>query len=419
MPSNVLHLAEWTPAEVECRPDVVAVLQDTFRADVSPARESEGPGRWRVRPSGVVGLARVGPTTVVVRPRIPVRNVLLLAVATRTPWAGSEVSALPDDELHLALARLYVTTVERTLAQGVLRGYRGQQDFLSTVRGRIDLAEQIRRHPGRAFPLAVTYQEHDEDVPENRIVKAAAVALARLGFDDPHLGRGLQRILGALSGVTPIAHSERPVVHWSRLNERYQPAVALAQLVLDGVGLDLVAGSAAARSLTLDMPRLFETFLAHELGRRLAARRGVSRPQDTHWWLDEARRVPLRPDLVWDVDGAPAAVIDAKYQSVGPRDNHGANLYQMLAYCTALDLPDGHLIYAHADSAPPLPVRVVHSGPTIHVHALDLALPFPSVLAQLDVLATEVSTIRERSPAPSGAQRAVRAPDHSPSAARP
>lgn len=402
MSSDVLRLAEWTSSEIECGPDVVAVLQDVFRADVSPARSGSGPGRWHVRPSGVVGIARAGSTTVVVRPRIPVRNVLLLAVATTTSWGSSDTSAHSGDDLHLALARLFVTTVERTLGEGVLRGYRTQRADLTTVRGRIDLAEQIRRRPGRNLPLAVRYQEHDEDVAENRIVKAAASALARLGFDDPHLGRGLHRVLGTLRSVTLPAHGERPDVHWTRLNERYRAAVELAQLVLDGVGIDLVAGNVAARSLTLDMPRVFETFLARELGRRLVARRGVARSQDTRWSLDDDGRSPLRPDLVWDVDGGPAAVIDAKYQTVGPRDNHGANLYQMLAYCTALDLPDGHLVYAHADGAPPGPVRVVRSGPTIHVHALDLAAPFASVLGQLDVIAADVSTIRGRRPAPSG-----------------
>ncbi len=51
-----------------------------------------------------------------------------------------------------------------------------------------------------------------------------------------------------------------------------------------------------------------------------------------------------------------------------------ADLYQMLAYCTALHLPRGHLVYArgNADAARHV---VRHSGVQIVCHALDLARP--------------------------------------------
>ena len=42
----------------------------------------------------------------------------------------------------------------------------------------------------------------------------------------------------------------------------------------------------------------------------------------------------------------PRAVIDAKYKAEKPAGYPNADLYQMLAYCTALRLSDGHLVYA-------------------------------------------------------------------------
>ncbi|MDO8147517.1 hypothetical protein Q6350_03645 [Isoptericola sp. b515] len=389
---EVHHLTEWTTDDIECSLDVVALLQDVFRADVSPRRSADGSPVWRVRPSGVVGIARTDDVVVVVRPRIPVENVLRLAGASATPWHDDAAPAGAVADLHLALARLFVRTVERTLGEGVLRGYRQQREDLLTVRGRIDLAEQIRRRPGRNLPLAVSYEEHDEDVLENRLIKSAAVALQRLRFDDEPVRRGLHRIVMTLQGVTAEPATQPHEVLWTRLNERYRPAVGLAQLVLDGTGIDLTVGGVAAQTLTLPMHEIFEDFLAHELGRRLGERGGRVYPQDVRWTLDADRTVGLRPDLVWDQEGHPVAVVDAKYQRVGPRDTHGDNAYQLLAYCTALGLPEGHLVYAEAVGPIPPPLRVVRGGPTIHLHALDLAAPFAEVMAQLDGIARVIAS---------------------------
>ena len=64
------------------------------------------------------------------------------------------------------------------------------------------------------------------------------------------------------------------------------------------------------------------------------------------YYLDQAGQVPLRPDIVWKIGGTTAAVIDAKYKAEKPAGYPNADLYQLLAYCTILGLPVGHLVYA-------------------------------------------------------------------------
>ncbi|MDE0667477.1 MAG: hypothetical protein F4236_04375 [Acidimicrobiia bacterium] len=71
-------------------------------------------------------------------------------------------------------------------------------------------------------------------------------------------------------------------------------------------------------------------------------------------YFDEGRAVSIMPDLVFRSAGADRFVADIKYklsdESVaGPN----ADLYQLLAYTTALDLPEGLLIYClNADGSP-------------------------------------------------------------------
>ncbi|WP_030588510.1 hypothetical protein [Streptomyces anulatus] len=67
-----------------------------------------------------------------------------------------------------------------------------------------------------------------------------------------------------------------------------------------------------------------------------------------------------------------------------------ADLYQMLAYCTALGLPDGHLVYARGYE-PSVTHRVRHAGIRIHQHALALDCPPGELLAEIAVIARSMA----------------------------
>lgn len=103
----------------------------------------------------------------------------------------------------------------------------------------------------------------------------------------------------------------------------------------------------------------------------------------------------MKPDLVWHVDGAPAAVLDAKYKTEKPAGFPDADLYQMLADCTALDLAEGHLIYAKGNESE-TSHEVRNAGVMIRAHALDLELTPVGLLGQVHDLATRVSGVGER-----------------------
>src|SRR5690606_26659703 len=146
---------------------------------------------------------------------------------------------------------------------------------------------------------AVRYDEHDEDVLENRLLLAAARALLRVRSAAPAHPR-LRRIMAALDDVSLVTFP-RPVpeVTWTRLNLRYRPAVELARLVLASEGVDLDRGAREAFGLTLDMNVVFEGFVVRAIGDALAAFGGRPSSQDAGWRLDEAGMVVLRPDLLW------------------------------------------------------------------------------------------------------------------------
>ena len=111
--------------------------------------------------------------------------------------------------------------------------------------------------------------------------------------------------------------------------------------------------------------------------------------------LDEARTIRMKPDLVlYGPDRAPCAVADAKYKAERPGGYPDADLYQMLAYCTALGLGEGHLVYAKGNAGHAAH-RVRHAGTVLHQHALDLDQDPVGLLADVaEVAARLVDTPR-------------------------
>ncbi len=71
-----------------------------------------------------------------------------------------------------------------------------------------------------------------------------------------------------------------------------------------------------------------------------------------------------------------------------------ADLYQLLAYATALNLPGGMLIYAEGE-AERANHEVRHSGKRLEVVTLDLSGTLDEVLTQVDALATKIALLRD------------------------
>ena len=108
-------------------------------------------------------------------------------------------------------------------------------------------------------------------------------------------------------------------------------------------------------------------------------------------WLDEDAQVALRPDVVWlDEVLRPLAVMDAKYKAEKPSGFPNADVYQSLAYATALDLGEAHLVYAQGNEDA-RSYRVVGDRVTVTAHTLDLAQEPSALLSQVGGLAKRVA----------------------------
>jgi 5-methylcytosine-specific restriction enzyme subunit McrC len=112
------------------------------------------------------------------------------------------------------------------------------------------------------------------------------------------------------------------------------------------------------------------------------------RPPTTR--LDEAGLIPLKPDLCLLQERKIIWVGDAKYKRLPVGAYRNADLYQLLAYTVALDLPGGMLIYAADEGVRVAEHVVIQAGKRLRVVALDLLAPRTNLLQQVRTIAQDI-----------------------------
>ncbi|WP_306191301.1 McrC family protein [Streptomyces sp. MK5] len=393
--ASCVELAEYAPAVGVALPESVGrALAAGDIVDAAP--DPYTPGRWQLRAGSKVGAVAVTVPgrderfVVRVAPKVPIARLFFLLGYSLDPkggWRDGEVDVGEHRDMLPALAHAVERQVDRALRQGLLQGYRATEESALVVRGRIREAEQIRRRFGATLPVEVVYDEFTTDIAENRILRTAVERLLRLPGVPRDVRRRLLHQRARLADVTPVVRGQRlPDWQPTRLNARYHHALRLARAVLGGSSPEHVPGGLRMDGFLLDMNKLFEDFVTVALREALRGSGHTARLQDSHH-LDEAAAVRMRPDFVlYGPDDTPCAVADAKYKAEKRGGYPDADLYQMLAYCTALGLGEGHLIYAKGNASHTAH-RVRHAGILIHQHALDLDQETAGLLADIEVVA--------------------------------
>ena len=348
----------------------------------------------------MVGVARVGDLTVELRPKIGPAAVLFLISYALDPraWRTEHASLARDVNLAEAVVPLFTRTTQHALRLGLLHGYRRREDTLTMVRGRVRMADQFRTHTGLPLPVEVTYDDFTPDILENQLLRTAVETLGQLHLRHTTSRTALARLRHQLNGISRITADRRgvPEPHWTRLNERYRPAVSLARLIITTAGLEARAGGQDASVFLVDMNVVFEWFIRVALLERLRLDDRTFPPavrgHAVH--LDVEHQVPLEPDLSWwDADRCIFAG-DCKYKrTMGSVPN--ADAYQMLAYLTALQLDEGLLIYAAGEEIPH-DVSVQYANKRIQIRIIDVTRPPADALAQIGELAEDISRIAAR-----------------------
>ena len=392
-----------TPLTVDKRDLLKEILPSV---SIEPIKHTSD--KYRLRPSSMVGALEIGDMSVLIEPKIGIPQLLSLAcyaLRLYKPQAQKlfdfqKAQAIPD-----VLALALIEAARRAFGRGLLRGYLSEEDALHTVRGRIRFDEQIRRRYGIPLPIELRFDEFTEDILANRLVKAAATRLRDMTLRSSEARRGLGWVAATLESVSLLEFRRRnvPEVRFDRLNEHYRDVVGLARLILLHSEFESFRGEVRASGFLIDMNKLFQEFVTQALRERLTVS-AATLQSEKKVPFDKDGSVTLEPDLSWWDSGKCTFVGDAKYKRIDDKSAPNADLYQILAYATALDVPGGLLIYAKGESDT-AKYNVMHSGKQLEVAALDLSGTLEDILERVSAIADRVKTLRQEAIAANAAAK--------------
>jgi 5-methylcytosine-specific restriction enzyme subunit McrC len=308
-------------------------------------------------------------------PKVPVHSVVhMLSVAHRFPFREQRADFSRLDAVLEVMARFFLALVEERLRLGLYRAYVEREENLQALRGRIVFQDDMRRNYLLRHRIFCRYAELTWDVPENQAIRQVAHLLSRWDFA-PRVRRRLSQIDAELGEITPTTLSSRAfdTFRYHRLNEDYRSIHELCRLILDGASLSEQRGTFSFPTFLIDMNKLFEDFVGEVVLRRRCWPMEVRCQKHEH--LAHGSKVRIVPDILVDVSHRTALVADCKYKRIEPVEFKNHDIYQVLAYCTALRVLRGLLIYPRHIGVVEDDLSILNTGVVIRVRTIDLNLP--------------------------------------------
>ena len=302
-------------------------------------------------------------------------------------------------------AELMAAILEKSIAVQLKRGlgkeYIPQTEALSSLRGKIDIAESIKTQSMLRKQLICTYDEFSVNSTMNRIIKSTVELLLRSTISKQRK-KNLMKLLVYFGEVDFIdLHTVNWNVQYNRNNQTYRMLISICYLVVKGLLQTQSNGSTKLMDFLDEqrMCRLYEKFIL-EYYRKEYKNQITANASQIPWQLDneENSMLPvMQSDIMLRCDDR-VLIIDAKYYEHSTQVQfdkhtlHSGNLYQIFTYVKnkEYELRDrdhkvsGMLLYAKTDEEI-YPDNVYQmSGNQITVRTLDLNLPFAEIARQLD-----------------------------------
>ena len=297
-------------------------------------------------------------------------------------------------------AAILATGVSSLIKRGLGREYMEQTETLSTLRGKIDISESIKKQTFLRKQLICSYDEFSVNSYMNRIIKTTTNLLLKSDISKTRK-KQLRKLMVFFVDVDLLDITEiNWRINYNRNNQTYRMLISICYLVVKGLLQTTSEGSVKLMNFLDEqrMSRLFEKFVL-EFYRREYPQISVNASQ-IPWSVDDGVRYML-PIMQSDVTlkfEDKILIIDTKFyaRTTQKRYNtqtlHSANLYQMFAYVKnwasqksrPSNLVSGLILYEKPDDDTHLDESYVFSGNEISVKTINLNIDFNEIAGQLN-----------------------------------
>jgi 5-methylcytosine-specific restriction enzyme subunit McrC len=350
---RIIELPEYKPIrllESEVPKTVGEILWRNYNQQVAvdfPSIKTEG--KWQLTAKGWAGhIPLTSKLSLVLKPKVELNNLFgMLEYAYRLKsfnFLEGLINCQTLEEFYEQLAHILARRVLDRSRRGFYRTYLNEIDHLPYLRGQLDLQQSLQSPWEVKFKCH--YQEHTGDIEENQILGWTLFYIARTGLCTERVLPTIRQAYRTLQGfVTLTPHGPQACIGrlYNRLNDDYQPLHALCRFFLEQSGPSHELGHHTMLPFLVDMPRLYELFVAEWLKSHLPSNLTL-KPQE-HVYIGQTEGLQFKIDLVlYDVLSEVArCVMDTKYKT--PDHPSTEDVSQVATYALAKGCHEAILIY--------------------------------------------------------------------------
>jgi len=305
--------------------------------------------KWLLTNQGWVGYIPVSSDLLItLKPRVAIENIFrMLEYAYNLKsmhFLREQVHCESLQDFFNILAGILAKRILTRTKKGLYKAYRDENERLSYVCGRIDVNQQLKSPWSPKLPCH--YQDCTPDIADNQILLWTLYNIIRSGLCRDE---NLQLVHRAFRSVQKVAHmvpfTARQCTgrYYNRLNLDYQPMHNLCWFFLEHSGPQFATGKQMMIPFMVNMPRLYELFVAQWLK--------VNLPEELELKFQEKVQINASTMLYFNIDlviydkqtEEALYVLDTKYKigdSVSPDD-----FAQIVTYALAKKCPEAVLVY--------------------------------------------------------------------------
>ena len=272
----------------------------------------------------------------------------MLSTLRDSPFKGAGRASLFDAKMPLLdiYAALFLGLVGELIKRGVRSDYIKIRKNVSFLKGRLLVAEQLRRnthHPERFY---TEYQEYQFNRPANRLIKTTLALLLQSSTNirNQRLAREYSFVFDEVPSSLDVDQDFQRV-KTDRSMGHYKDVLSWCKVLLKGHGPTASAGEFSTLTLLYPMERVFENYVAYclrkSIGEYVPDADGLKTQVRRQHLVESHQDKPifsLRPDLIATNHGQSLVVMDTKWKLLDQVDRskkYGisqADMYQLYAY---------------------------------------------------------------------------------------
>jgi 5-methylcytosine-specific restriction enzyme subunit McrC len=222
----------------------------------------------------------------------------------------------------------FLLELKQLIRRGIRSDYRVIRDQIPYLKGRLQVAAQLRQPPGMQHQFQVEYDEFLPDRAENRLIHSSLKQVLRWSesLENQRLARELLFVFDDI----PLSKNHRSDFdRWQndRNMQHYRATKPWCEFILKERSPFSLAGSHFGQSFLFPMNDLFEKYVARVLEQQLTFGLKLKEQAASQFLIDSHRNKPLfqlKPDLLITRKKENIAVLDCKWKLLDKNKSHAA-----------------------------------------------------------------------------------------------